>query len=108
MAATFVRMCMTDFYAAMPALPYWTNASRLGNHNSAAVGPDVYAMGTCPNAVFPGPGVSDLIFGVGWPANFMHVYVGISELQAPQSSGMRKRLSAHSRGKGSKRMLPNF
>ena len=86
------------------AMLNWTTALPLGNYNFAVVGPGLYVIGTCPNAVPPGPGVADLNFGVGWPANFMPVYVGISESPASQSAGMRKRLSAHSRGKGSKKI----
>jgi predicted GIY-YIG superfamily endonuclease len=79
----------------------WTNPIELKKYKLALRGPGLYMVGKprVTGTSLRGNGQSDPYLLENWPDGMLPLYVGIS---LSYGSGMRGRLSAHARGKGSK------
>jgi hypothetical protein len=79
----------------------WSNPEKLSAYRSTFRKPGIYIIGGVRDSMLEitGSGEDNPYLKKNWPNNFIPYYVGISE---SRNTGVRGRLRAHRRGKGSK------
>jgi len=79
----------------------WSEPELLKNYKLALRSPGIYIIGAPRDSsvAMEGCGEDDPYLFFNWPDNLIPYYVGLSE---SKKSGVKSRLSAHARGKGSK------